>query len=80
MLNKSEKLIILGKSGSGKDFLMRKLVEEGLKGCLKMTTRPQRANEIQNMTYSFVDHSIFENNLKNNNFIWSFSIFKIIKT
>jgi len=69
VLNKSEKLIILGKSGSGKDFLMRKLVEEGLKGCLKMTTRPQRSNEIQNMTYSFVDHSIFENNLKNNNFI-----------
>ncbi len=69
MLNKSEKLIILGKSGSGKDFLMRKLVEEGLKGCLKMTTRPQRVNEIQNVTYNFVDTSTFESNLKDNNFI-----------
>lgn len=48
---------------------MRKLIEEGLKGCLKMTTRPQRVNEVQNVTYSFVDDSTFENNLKNSNFI-----------
>ncbi len=69
MLNKSEKCIIVGQSGSGKDFLMRKLVEEGLRGCLKMTTRPQRVNEIQNVTYNFVDRNTFENNLSKGNFI-----------
>ena len=31
MSDKSEKLIILGKSGSGKDFLVRKLVEKGVR-------------------------------------------------
>ena len=69
MLNKSEKCIIVGQSGSGKDFLMRKLIEEGLKGCLKMTTRPKRVNEIQDVTYNFVDDYTFENNLNNNKFI-----------
>ena len=46
MIVKNEKVIILGKSGSGKDYLMRKLVERGLKGCLKWTTRPQRNHGI----------------------------------
>ncbi len=54
MSEKKEKLIILGKSGSGKDYLMRKLVEKNLVGCLKSTTRPQRKNEIQGITYNFI--------------------------
>jgi len=69
LLNKSEKLIILGKSGSGKDYLMRKLIEEGLKGCLKMTTRPMRVNEVQNITYNFVDFEIFREKINNNDLI-----------
>lgn len=69
MLDKSEKLIILGHSGSGKDYLMRKLVEKGLKGCLKTTTRPMRINEVQDVTYNFVDFEIFNKNLNQNNLI-----------
>ena len=69
MLDKSEKLIILGQSGSGKDFLMRKLIERGLNGCLKMTTRPMRSNEFQNITYNFVDFETFRENLNLDNFI-----------
>lgn len=69
MLDKSEKLIILGQSGSGKDFLMRKLIEKGLNGCLKMTTRPMRSNEFQNITYNFVDFETFRENLNLDNFI-----------
>jgi guanylate kinase len=69
LLNKSEKLIILGHSGSGKDYLMRKLVEKGLKGCLKITTRPMRINEVQDVTYNFVDFEIFNKNLNQNNLI-----------
>jgi guanylate kinase len=69
VLDKSEKLIILGHSGSGKDYLMRKLVEKGLKGCLKITTRPMRINEVQDVTYNFVDFEIFNKNLNQNNLI-----------
>jgi guanylate kinase len=69
VLDKSEKLIILGHSGSGKDYLMRKLVEKGLKGCLKTTTRPMRINEVQDVTYNFVDFEIFNKNLNQNNLI-----------
>lgn len=69
MSNKDEKVIILGKSGSGKDFLMRKLVEKGLKGCLKITTRPQRKNEIQGITYNFVSESDFLESINENKFL-----------
>lgn len=69
MINKKEKVIILGKSGSGKDYLMRKLVEKGLKGCLKMTTRPQRKNEEQGVTYNFVTDSQFDQSINENKFL-----------
>lgn len=69
MLNKSEKCIIVGQSGSGKDFLMRKLIESGLKGCLKMTTRPQRVNESQNITYNFVSFEIFKEKINQDELI-----------
>lgn len=60
---KSEKLLILGKSGSGKDFLMRELVKTGLKPGLKMTTRPQRKYETQGVNYDFVSESLFSEKL-----------------
>jgi len=66
---KNEKVIILGKSGSGKDYLMRKLVERGLKGCLKWTTRPQRKNEQQGITYNFVSDGIFTESINENKFL-----------
>ena len=69
MNNKREKCLIIGPSGSGKDFLMRKLVEKGLKGCLKMTTRPQRKNEIQGITYDFVSESDFIQSINENKFL-----------
>jgi guanylate kinase len=63
--SKKEKVIIVGKSGSGKDFLMRKLVEKGLRGCLKTTTRPQRKHEVQWITYDFVADWTFLDKIKN---------------
>lgn len=66
---KNEKLIILGKSGSGKDFLMRKLVEKGLKPGLKMTTRPMRKFEKQGITYSFVNDNQFTELINENKFL-----------
>jgi len=67
--NKKEKIILLGKSGSGKDFLMRKLVEKKLRGCLKMTTRPPRKHEIQWVTYEFVADWTFKEKIDNDEFL-----------
>ena len=66
---KSEKVIIIGCSGSGKDYLMRKLVERGLKGCLKWTTRPQRKHEKQGITYNFVSDTQFTESINENKFL-----------
>lgn len=66
---KKEKVIIVGQSGSGKDFLMRKLVEKGLRGCLKMTSRPPRKHEIQWITYDFVAEWTFLDKIKNEEFL-----------
>ena len=67
--NKKEKLIILAKSGGGKDFLMRKLVEKGLIPCLKWTTRPPRKFEKQGINYNFVNESNFTESINNNEFL-----------
>lgn len=66
---KTEKVILLGKSGSGKDYLMRKLTEKGLKPGLKTTTRPQRKGEIQWITYEFVTDWTFKEMIDNDQFI-----------
>lgn len=68
-IKKKEKTILLGKSGSGKDFLMRKLVEKGLRGCLKMTSRPPRKHEIQWITYDFVADWTFLEKIENDEFL-----------
>jgi guanylate kinase len=66
---KKEKLILIGKSGSGKDYLMRKLIEKGLIPCLKWTTRPPRKFEQQGITYNFVNESQFTQSINNNQFL-----------
>jgi guanylate kinase len=63
---KNEKIILVGKSGSGKDFLLRGLVKMGLKYQPKITTRPIRKSEKQGVEYIFESNEIFENLLKSN--------------
>lgn len=63
--DKKEKCLVVGKSGSGKDFLMRNLVKKNLIGCLKTTTRPQRKHETQGITYDFVSDSVFKQKIEN---------------
>jgi guanylate kinase len=65
MSDKKEKCVILGKSGSGKDYLLRKLTERGLKPCLKWTTRPSRKFEKQGVTYNFTSNDKFINSIDN---------------
>jgi guanylate kinase len=67
--SKREKLILLGKSGSGKDYLLRKLTEKGLKPGLKWTTRPPRKHEIQGITYNFVDSDLFKSSIEADEFL-----------
>jgi guanylate kinase len=64
---KTEKTIILGKGGSGKSFLFRKLVEKGLKPCIKYTTRPNRKYEKDD--YNFIDDSKFMELITENKFL-----------
>lgn len=68
-LNKKEKIILVGKSGSGKDYLMRQLVKKGLKPGLKCTTRPQRLKELQGVSYNFITEELFNQYIKQNKFL-----------
>jgi len=67
--SKKEKCIIIGKTGSGKSFLVRKLVEKGLKPCLKWTTRPIRKFEKHGIDYNFVSDSDFIQSISENKFL-----------
>lgn len=66
---KKEKCIIIGPSGSGKDFLMRGLIKLGLKPCLKWTTRPIRKFEKQGISYNFVTEGDFTKSINENKFL-----------
>ena len=67
--DKREKCIIIGKSGSGKDFLLRNLVKKDLIGCLKTTTRPKRNHETLGIEYDFVSDSLFNEMIKDDKLV-----------
>lgn len=69
MVNKDERVIITGPSGSGKDWLLRELSKSGLKSSTKTTTRPKRTNEVSGVNYHFIDHQKFQSILENGGFI-----------
>ena len=75
MINKTEKIIITGKSGSGKDYLIRQLEKEGLTTSVKVTTRPQRQHEIEGKTYYFKSLNEFNSLLESNQLIVSQEFF-----
>jgi guanylate kinase len=56
------KIILVGKGGSGKDFLRKKFEARGFKYCVSYTCRPQREGEVDGIDYHFVDSDFFENN------------------
>lgn len=66
-MNKTEKLIIVGKSGAGKNFLYDKL-KISLPGGIKCTTRPCRKKETPDIDYYFIDDSEYQFLLNNKKF------------
>lgn len=76
MNEKNEKLIIVGQSGSGKDFLRRALIKKGLRYEPKFTTRPIRAYEVDKVDYNFISESKFSE-LKDSDLIKVEQSFKI---
>lgn len=63
---KNEKIIIVGKSGSGKDHLLRGLIKKDLKYSPKITTRPKRKLERQGVEYEFSNNNKFNKLLESN--------------
>lgn len=60
---------IIGKNGSGKSYLANKLYDFGFKRNIGYTTRPMRDGEIDGIDYYFVSKKLFEQMIKNNEFI-----------
>ena len=57
-------VILTGKSGSGKDSVHKKLVEDGFIPIVSSTTRPMRDGEIDGVDYYFTDNKTFEDKIK----------------
>jgi len=53
------RIVIVGKGGSGKDYLKKKFIEKGLTQSISFTTRPPRVNEKEGIDYFFVSEPKF---------------------
>jgi len=54
-----KRIILVGKAGSGKDHMRRKLESQGFKYAVSYTTRPRRDNETQGVDYHFLSDTEF---------------------
>lgn len=61
-------IVLLGKSGSGKSTIERKLADYGYTKIISYTTRENRAHETNGLDYHFVTKEEFEDLLRNNYF------------
>jgi guanylate kinase len=53
-----KRLIIVGKGGSGKDYLVRLLKNTGYRYCVSHTSRPRRTNEVDGIDYYFIEKNL----------------------
>ena len=63
-------IILLGKTASGKDTVLNRLVKEhGYKKIVTYTTRPKREREIQDVTYHFIGEDEFKEKIESGFFL-----------
>lgn len=68
-------IVLLGKSGSGKDFVQEALVRLGVPKIVLYTTRPKRKREIDGVSYHFIDNTQFIRKLEADEFaVWNMYI------
>ena len=63
-----KKFVIVGKGGSGKDYLVKTLEKAGFKANVSFTTRPKRDGEEDGKDYNFLDRETFELAIKEGDF------------
>lgn len=62
--------VLMGGSGSGKDFLINKINKKwNIPIIVSSTTRPMRKGEINHQTYHFITNEQFHKDLENNKFL-----------
>jgi guanylate kinase len=64
-----DKIIITGKSASGKNYLFDKLSEIIPNFLVKQTTRPKRLGEKEGIDYKFIEKELFLERINSNEFI-----------
>lgn len=65
----NKKIIIVGRGGSGKDFLRKKLVEKGYSYGVSFTSRLPREGEVNGVDYFFRSKEEIESLRDNGNFV-----------
>jgi len=69
-MSKGFLLVITGPSGSGKDTVMNRLINDlGLKRIVTYTSRPKREGEIEGVDYNFLSKEEFEGKIKKGEFL-----------
>ncbi len=64
-----QKIILVGKGGSGKDYIRKKLEQQGYIYGISCTSRPPRKGEIEGKDYRFLSKEKFEQLIKTNDFV-----------
>ena len=64
----SKRIVLVGKAGSGKDFVRKKLESRGYSYAVSYTTRPPRDTEVDGLDYIFLSEEEFKKMIDNNEF------------
>jgi len=67
-MKKNKRIILVGPSAAGKNFIREKFREKGFKVDVSWTTRPMREGEVQDFDYYFTSKEYFELLIKEEGF------------
>jgi guanylate kinase len=62
-------IVLIGKSGSGKDTILKELKKYGFNAIVSYTTRPKRHYEVDGVDYHFITEDEFKEKLKSDFFV-----------